>query len=406
MSAEQPSPEPTTPEWSESSSAIDAQSDPPPDQTETDRELVKSSERSADASVHASSEQTEADVESTKPPAPAEPLPSPIDARSSAARRPRATNDEILPQTLLRLAGETIVAAQPFVKQQGIKALKGTIHLLEQVVERLEAEPLPKPTAGRAPVPEDAPENALPPFSQTRPGKLVPPLSTETLQEKFRSLWQQLRRSWKGVLRQVRDRLPASIRRTWSDQALTGAIVGLAVLLLWTTTSIVSPKPPQPTAIAEAPPAETLVTLPSPTPTPIPPVVTAPEAPKPIESSPPPVVPAPPPPPLKLTPEQTLIARIQNQVAAISNQYANGLVESIQANFRGSRLIVHISDDWYGLSRSQQDKLASEILNRTRNLDFLKLELVDSSGKLLARSPVVGPEMIILRRTTEAVEAA
>jgi uncharacterized small protein (DUF1192 family) len=299
---------------------------------------------------------------------------------------------------LLRLAGEAVVAAQPLVKQQGIKALKGTIRLLEQAVERLEAEPALK----------QAPKSTAPAAStRSRPGKRTQPLEAEPLQGQLQTIGRRLWRSWRGVLRQVRDRLPASINRKWSDQALTGAIVGGVVLLLWST-SILLPDRTQPTTVAKAPPAETVVPSPSPvsTPIPIPPIVKAPEAPKPIESSPPPVVPSPSPPPLKLTPEQTLIARIQNQVAAISNQYANGLVQSVQANFRSSRLIVHVSNGWYGLSRSQQDKLARELLSRSQNLDFLKLELVDDAGKLLARSPVVGTEMIILKRTTEAVEAA
>jgi hypothetical protein len=113
----------------------------------------------------------------------------------------------------------------------------------------------------------------------------------------------------------------------------------------------------------------------------------------------------PPSPPLKLTPEQALIARIQDQVAAISNRYASGLVQSVQANFRGSRLIVNISDDWYSLSRVQQDKLASELLRRSQDLDFLKLEMIDGTGALLARSPIVGAEMIILKRATAPEQA-
>jgi hypothetical protein len=213
------------------------------------------------------------------------------------------------------------------------------------------------------------------------------------------------------MLRQLRDRLPASINRNWSDQALTGAIIGLLVLLLWSISTLL-PDQPQPTTVAKAPPAETIVrspaptVAPTPTPTPIPPLVKAPAEPKPVEISPSPVAPSPSPPPLKLTPEQTLIARIQNQVVAISNQYANGLVQSVQASFRSSRLIVHISDGWYGLSRSQQDKLAGELLSRTQNLDFSKLELVDGAGTLLARSPVVGTEMIILKRANEPTAAA
>lgn len=393
MSAEQPSSEPTSPEPSELASDITA--DTSSDQAEADLESAKASEGTQDAVVGTLSEQIAADLEAVQPPTIAEPSPDSIKARSTPSRRPRPTNDEILPQTLLRLVGEAVVAAQPIVKQQGIKALKGTIHLLEQAVERLEAEPAPRQPSQRASAPP----------TPSRSGKRTQPIEAETLQGQVQASGQRLWRSWRGVLRQVRDHLPASIRK-WSDQALTGAIVGAVVLLLWST-SILLPNKPQATTVANAPPAETVVTEPSPAPTPIPipPIVKAPEAPKPIESSPPSITPSPPPPPLKLTPEQTLIARIQNQVAAISNQYANGLVQSVQANFRGSRLIVHLSDGWYGLSRSQQDKLASEILKRTQNLDFLKLELVDDAGKLLARSPVVGTEMIVLRRTTDA-EAA
>lgn len=389
MSAEQPSsPEPATPEPQDADSDVIAET--PSDQPDASLESATSPAPPLDASVIASSDPIEADLEAATASV-AEPLPSSLEARSTSIQKLSPTNDEILPQTLLRLVGEAIVAAQPLVKQQGIRALKGTIHLLEQAVERLEAEPAPK-------TPRSAPAAPV----QSRSGKQARPLGTKTLLGKCQSLGRQLWRSWEGVLRQVRDRLPASINRKWSDQALTGAIAGSVVLLLWATASLL-PDQPQPSTVAEAPPTEIVTT--APTPIPIPPIVEAPEAPKPIESSPPPVVPSLSPPSLKLTPEQTLIARIQTQVAAISNQYANGLVQSIQANFRGSRLIVHISDGWYRLSRSQQDKLAGEILSRTQNLDFLKLEMVDGAGKLLARSPVVGTEMIILRRTTEAEQA-
>jgi hypothetical protein len=50
------------------------------------------------------------------------------------------------------------------------------------------------------------------------------------------------------------------------------------------------------------------------------------------------------------------------------------------------------------LKESQQDKLADEILRRSNELDFSKLEITDLKGTLLARSPVVGPNMVILKR--------
>lgn len=361
-------------------------------------ELPESSESSETLSDSASaSSQTEPLAESAQPLARANTSRAvPISPRSTPTRRTPPENDEILPQTLLRLVGEAFVAAQPPLKQQSLRALRGTIHFLETAVERLEAEPAPK---RKAPVPDTAPESVLPPHSKPHTGKLAPTFSTDALREKFQTVWRQLWRSWRSILRHLRDRLPASIHRNFSDQALTAAIAGMIAIVLWAT-SARSPDQPQTTTIAKAPSVVNVTPSPeaAPTPTTMPPIVQAPEAP-PVEISPTPTKPPLPAPPLKLTPEQTLIARIQDQVAAISNQYVSGLVQSTQANFRGSRLIVHISDGWYGLSRSQQDKLAGEILRGTQALDFIKLEMVDGAGTLLARSPIVGGEMIILKRT-------
>jgi len=103
-------------------------------------------------------------------------------------------------------------------------------------------------------------------------------------------------------------------------------------------------------------------------------------------------------PQLRLPPEQTLIAAIQNQVAEITSEYVEGLIISTEANFLGSILIVKVSDNWYGLTETEQNKLANEVLIRSRELDFKKLEIVDLEANLLARSPVVGNNMVMLKR--------
>ncbi|MBD2076392.1 hypothetical protein H6F86_21395 [Phormidium sp. FACHB-592] len=354
-------------------------------------------------------QQTEPLVEPEQPTVLREDVARPVGrSRSTAARRTPTEKDEILPETLVRLLGEAVVATLPLLKQQSIKTLRGTIDLLETAVERLEAEPTPPQR--KAPAPAIS-ENVLPPSSKPNTGRLAPTLSTRALREKFQTVWQPLWRSWRSLLRPLRKRLPTSINRKFSDPALTATLAGLTAIVVWATgtlfdrpqpTVVSTPSTPSPVVAVSPSPIPT----PIPSPTPIPPVVQAPEAPKPIEISPAPSKPSPPLPPLKLTPEQALIARIQDQVAAISNRYASGLVQSVQANFRGSRLIVNISDDWYGLSQAQQDKLASELLRRSQDLDFLKLEMVDGAGTLLARSPIVGAEMILFKRTNNATEAA
>ncbi|MBC6420003.1 MAG: hypothetical protein GDA44_15180 [Prochloron sp. SP5CPC1] len=119
-----------------------------------------------------------------------------------------------------------------------------------------------------------------------------------------------------------------------------------------------------------------------------PPKVEIPLKPEPIKNEPKPK--------LELNPEQSLIAAIQEQVAEITNEYADGLIVSLEANFINSSLIVKASDTWYQLTPDSQEKVANEILSRGRKLDFKKLNITDSKGKLLARNPVVGKNMIIL----------
>ncbi|MDJ0661099.1 MAG: hypothetical protein QNJ42_16660 [Crocosphaera sp.] len=121
-----------------------------------------------------------------------------------------------------------------------------------------------------------------------------------------------------------------------------------------------------------------------------PPQLEVPELPQPVKN-----VPSSPP---KLTPEQTLIAAIQQEVTELTHQYPDDLIGRIEANFLGSRLLVTLGNKWYNLSREEQDKLANTILERSRNLDFRKLEMLDAQGNLIARSPVVGNEIIILQR--------
>ena len=103
-------------------------------------------------------------------------------------------------------------------------------------------------------------------------------------------------------------------------------------------------------------------------------------------------------PEIQLTPEQTLIAAIQTRVAEITQDYSEDLIESVQADFRQNSLLVKVSDVWYQLGDSRQSKLANEMLKRSRQLDFFKLEIKDTQGTLVARNPVVGNNIIILQR--------
>ncbi|QSV68518.1 MAG: hypothetical protein HEQ12_17500 [Aphanizomenon flos-aquae DEX188] len=215
---------------------------------------------------------------------------------------------------------------------------------------------------------------------------------------------------WDGFLRTFRLFLPSSISNNVSDMVLTGIFAGIFVVTIGITGFLLIPK--SSTQVAIVPPVEEVTaTTPivTPEPTPIP-IVTPEPTPTPI------VTPEPTPTPIvELTPEQVLLAAIENQFMApgllrklseisvlVKNtkdkNLISQLIKPLKANFRTSDLTIKVGDIWYKLAKSEQDKLAGEILKRSQELNFIHLEVVDFQEKLIARSPVVGKEMIIFKR--------
>ncbi|MFQ3636612.1 MAG: hypothetical protein SNJ57_12340, partial [Cyanobacteriota bacterium] len=233
-----------------------------------------------------------------------------------------------------------------------------------------------------------------------------------------------------NALPKIRAALPASIRESLTDWALSGAIAGIAALLIFVVPNLLPSQEPtrvtEPPVISEAPPDGRRVEQPLPRVTTIPEAVPdesppAPPTPSPSDTprpsrpaakpqpaptpqplpSPPPVAPARP-----ALPDQPLVAAIQEQITSVTDSYSENLIQTIQASFRSGRLRVNLGDGWYALSPASQDKLAAELLKRATRLDFTKLELVAPDGTLLARSPVVGDRMIILKRSLQPEQAA
>jgi len=215
---------------------------------------------------------------------------------------------------------------------------------------------------------------------------------------------------WDGFLRTFRLFLPSSISNNVSDMVLTGIFAVIFVVTIGITGFLLIPK--SSTQVAIVPPVEEVTaTTPivTPEPTPIP-IVTPEPTLTPI------VTPEPTPTPIvELTPEQVLLAAIENQFMApgllrklseisvlVKNtkdkNLISQLIKPLKANFRTSDLTIKVGDIWYKLAKSEQDKLAGEILKRSQELNFIHLEVVDFQEKLIARSPVVGKEMIIFKR--------
>lgn len=239
---------------------------------------------------------------------------------------------------------------QPIWKTAIIQVLRGTIGVLETTVVKLETE-TPKDTSG----------------------KKINFLSR-----------------WDGFLRTFRLFLPSSISNNVSDSLLTGIFAVIFLVTIGITIFLFIPKSTQ---VAVVPPVEEVI--------PPKPVIEPEPKPTPViepELKPTPV--------LELTPEASLLVAIENQFSEISvfvkntkdKNIVSQLIKPLVANFRTGDLTLKISDIWYSLEKSQQDKLAADILQRSQELNFTHLKIVDSQEKIIARSPVVGNEMIIFQR--------
>lgn len=284
------------------------------------------------------------------------------------------------PEATSKTAPATKTRPPSFLKAQSINALRGTIGLLEGIVEKLEAQPVREippsvTTASSEPMLQDSPAESI---LQDSPTVTPIPVATKPkLLDRILPSFGKVESFWDATLAKIRLLLPSTWSEKLSDWMLTGAIALVVVLLLVTTAALL---PETEAQVAKAPPNSIEA----------PPELKAPEPPQPVEVEPPPAP--------ELTPEQSLIAGIQNQVAEITSKYGNGLIQSIDANFEDSRLVVKVGDGWYALKESGQNKLADEVLRRANELDFSKLQIVDPKGTLLARNPVVGPNMVILKR--------
>lgn len=249
----------------------------------------------------------------------------------------------------------------------------------------------------------------------------TPPLSTP--QQPIFPLWDQL-------LAWVRGKLSDPWNSTINDfdlSLLIGAVITLSLIL---SVSLIPrpapeltqlPEPPEPTETIEepeievpeipsepeAPPEDTEPEpIPEESPEPVSESVEEdisaepepPETEKPLEeeetNEPIPVEIAPPP---ILTPEQRLIVTIQEQVNQLTQKYEEGLIDSLQADFLNSLLVLKVDRRWYELPLEQQKRLANDMFKRARKLDFTRLEILDLQGYLLARNSLVGNNMVILK---------
>jgi hypothetical protein len=96
--------------------------------------------------------------------------------------------------------------------------------------------------------------------------------------------------------------------------------------------------------------------------------------------------------------KKVVVNDTKTQISDVSKKYGEALVQSVETNPKVGRLIVSLGDAWYQLDAPKQSQLMSDLLARSQSLKFPKLVVADSEMHLIARSPVAGDEMVIVRR--------
>lgn len=94
----------------------------------------------------------------------------------------------------------------------------------------------------------------------------------------------------------------------------------------------------------------------------------------------------------------SLEQQLQDQLTASIRPYSSALVQGIMPDYPRSRLTVRISHEWYNLEPTQQDDVATNLYRQVMALNINNLDLVDDLGCTVARSPVVGADMVVLKR--------
>lgn len=353
------------------------------------------------------------------------PKPEPVVAKTTAAAVPEPSEKRVrapIPvaveesgtkQTfdkVLKLAKDAWAKAQPVLKEKGTQALlvanRFTNDFLDNTGPKLRDQAIARiPDSAKAKVDEQK-VKIQPTLNKLQPlwDKGVVPF------------WQNVVvPAWNKGLAFLRQKLPANLQEL-TDRFLTVLIITTVVVIYWFFSSLTSGKP----AAAKQPPVPTKPVLTRPAPRPIAqrPTVAPPRAPatatKPTTTySPKPIPPVAKPSVTTPAPQTAVapspapamdLAEIQTQLASAVagvGEMGDGLVASVKTANANQQLKVSLGADWNSLSDAEQKAVAQKLWMRSQKLEFSKLELLDSSNTLVARSPVVGSNVFIVQQPAQ-----
>jgi hypothetical protein len=163
---------------------------------------------------------------------------------------------------------------------------------------------------------------------------------------------------WAAILQQLRHILPSPVRQL-SDAILTAILVVVVTIgILFLDGFFSSPSNPQIVTTSTTAPITTT----------------------------------------QIGPEQAFIEAIETQLSDITSKYPDDIIHALQVDSDRNLAIVQLNPVWYLISDEQQDRVADRMWLQARANHLTKLELRDTDGNPIARSPVVGQHTIVLRR--------
>lgn len=96
--------------------------------------------------------------------------------------------------------------------------------------------------------------------------------------------------------------------------------------------------------------------------------------------------------------QQRLEQAVASAIPAETPAPPQGFIASVRPDGNGKGLTLILEPNWYQLEAEQQEAIAATLWGQRNDLNFQQLTLEDAQGKTIARNPVVGDQMVILRR--------
>ncbi len=97
-----------------------------------------------------------------------------------------------------------------------------------------------------------------------------------------------------------------------------------------------------------------------------------------------------------ISPEETLITAVRSQLSTLASQYPAGLISNLELDNQRQLAIVTLGNLWASLTGDQRQQVAQSLWQQARTYQMAKVEIRSGTGNLLARSPVVGSEMVVV----------